>query len=165
MYLATASDKGTIVRIFEVATGTKLYQFRRGTYPTKIYSLRFSADDKYVLATSSSLTVHIFRLGEEEALETKHKKKIPAVATILEEETEGSQSNEQTKSIKRNSEEFEDIRDDGDDSDVDDEDGDIDDESLEVIPAKQRKPRKARQIHTPVSTLKMFKAIHQRQNL
>lgn len=140
LYLATASDKGTIVRIFEVATGTKLYQFRRGTYPTKIYSLRFSADDKYVLATSSSLTVHIFRLGEEEALETKHKKKkIPAVATILEEETEGSQSNEQTKSIKRNSEEFEDIRDDGDDSDVDDEDGDIDDESLEVIPAKQRK--------------------------
>ncbi|KAF6070152.1 WD domain, G-beta repeat family protein [Candida albicans] len=132
LYLATASDKGTIVRIFEVATGTKLYQFRRGTYPTKIYSLRFSADDKYVLATSSSLTVHIFRLGEEEALETKHKKKkIPAVATILEEETEGSQSNEQTKSIKRNSEEFEDIRDDGDDSDVDDEDGDIDDESLE----------------------------------
>ena len=59
------------------------------------------------MATSSSLTVHIFRLGEEEALETKHKKKIPAVATILEEETEGSQSNEQTKSIKRNSEEFE----------------------------------------------------------
>ena len=71
-------------------------------------------------------------------METKQKK-IPAVATILEEETEGSQSNEQTKSIKRNSEEFEDIRDDGDDSDVDDEDGDIDDESLEVIPAKQRK--------------------------
>ena len=70
-------------------------------------------------------------------METKHKKKIPAVATILEEETEGSQSNEQTKSIKRNSEEFEDIRDDGDDSDVDDEDGDIDDESLEVIPAKK----------------------------
>ena len=98
--LATASDKGTIVRVFDVATGTKLYQFRRGTYPTKIYSLRFSADDKYVLATSSSLTVHIFRLGDEESLATKHKKKVkPSVETIHEEGSSGevSSSPRQTK--------------------------------------------------------------------
>lgn len=73
--LATASDKGTIVRVFSVESGVKLYQFRRGTYPTKIYSLNFSFDNKYVVATSSSETVHIFRLGEDESLENKHRKK------------------------------------------------------------------------------------------
>lgn len=69
--LATASDKGTIVRIFSVAGGAKLYQFRRGTYATKIFSLNFSTDNKYVLATSSSGTLHVFRLGEEESLKTR----------------------------------------------------------------------------------------------
>ncbi|RCK60442.1 Autophagy-related protein 18 [Candida viswanathii] len=145
--LSTASDKGTIVRVFDVATGTKLYQFRRGTYPTKIYSLRFSADDKYVLATSSSLTVHIFRLGDEEALANKQMKtkKKPTVETIAEEGSSpgdvSSSSPKQTRSVKRNSDEFDDIADDGDDSDVDEgEDEEMgDDESIEVIPAKQRK--------------------------
>ncbi|OBA22911.1 WD40 repeat-like protein [Metschnikowia bicuspidata var. bicuspidata NRRL YB-4993] len=71
--LATASDKGTIVRVFNVNSGVKLYQFRRGTYPTKIFSLSFSIDNKYVVATSSSETVHIFRLGENELLANKQK--------------------------------------------------------------------------------------------
>ncbi|CAN3359292.1 autophagy-related protein 18 [Diutina catenulata] len=74
-FLATASEKGTIVRVFDVATGSKLFQFRRGTYPTKIHSLRFSQDNRYVLATSSSGTVHIFRCGDEESLATKQARK------------------------------------------------------------------------------------------
>ncbi|CCD26534.1 phosphoinositide binding protein ATG18 NDAI_0H03610 [Naumovozyma dairenensis CBS 421] len=60
--LATASDKGTIIRVFNVETGVKLYQFRRGTYPTKIYSMCFSDDDTFLAVTSSSKTVHIFKL-------------------------------------------------------------------------------------------------------
>ncbi|GEQ71708.1 hypothetical protein JCM33374_g5394 [Metschnikowia sp. JCM 33374] len=71
--LATASDKGTIVRVFNVKSGVKLYQFRRGTYPTKIFSVAFSKDKKYIVATSSSETVHIFRLGENELLANKQK--------------------------------------------------------------------------------------------
>ncbi|KAH3662407.1 hypothetical protein OGAPHI_005659 [Ogataea philodendri] len=70
LLLATASDKGTIIRVFSVATGIKLYQFRRGTYPTRIYSLAFSPDNKFVIASSATETVHIFRLGEEEAANT-----------------------------------------------------------------------------------------------
>jgi len=69
--LATASDKGTIVRVFSVETGNKLYQFRRGTYPTKIYSLAFSADNKFVVASSATETVHIFRLGDQELANTQ----------------------------------------------------------------------------------------------
>lgn len=73
--LATASDKGTIVRVFEVHSGTKLFQFRRGSYPTRIYSLSFSENNQFLVATSSSGTVHVFRLGEDELLENKQKKK------------------------------------------------------------------------------------------
>ncbi|KAF4988380.1 hypothetical protein FGRMN_9799 [Fusarium graminum] len=36
--LATASETGTIIRVFSVPKGQKLYQFRRGTYPSTIYS-------------------------------------------------------------------------------------------------------------------------------
>lgn len=68
--LATASDKGTIVRVFSVERGVKLYQFRRGTYNTKIYSLAFSPNNMFLVASSATGTVHVFRLGEEEAKNT-----------------------------------------------------------------------------------------------
>lgn len=79
-FLATASDKGTIIRVFDVVLGLKLFQFRRGTYLTRIYNLRFSQDNHYVLATLRSGTVHIFRCGDDEALATKQKKKGAALA-------------------------------------------------------------------------------------
>ncbi|EGW34657.1 autophagy-related protein 18 [Spathaspora passalidarum NRRL Y-27907] len=142
--LATASDKGTIVRIFEVATGVKIYQFRRGTYPTKIYSLRFSADDNYVVATSSSLTVHIFRLGEDEALENKHKKKklnskYDAIAEEVEASSSASTSSKSKPRKARTSQDEDfDIRDDGDDSDELVEDDDEQEEENDHA-SKQRK--------------------------
>ena len=46
--LATASEKGTIIRVFSVENGSKVYQFRRGTYPTKISSLSFSKDNQFL---------------------------------------------------------------------------------------------------------------------
>ncbi|KAI5967130.1 ATG18 [Candida theae] len=119
--IATASDKGTIVRVFDTNTGVKLFQFRRGSYPTKIYSLQFSNDNKYVLATSSSLTVHIFRLGEEEALENKQKKKIKTI----EEEPETVREGEGV---------------DDDDSDDMEDHMDVDEEDEDSeIPSKHRK--------------------------
>ncbi|ODV61706.1 phosphoinositide binding protein ATG18 [Ascoidea rubescens DSM 1968] len=72
LLLATASDKGTIVRVFSIETGEKLYQFRRGTYGTTIYSLSFSNDNKFLTASSATETVHIFRLGQEELNNTKY---------------------------------------------------------------------------------------------
>lgn len=112
--LATASNKGTIVRIFNVHTGVKLYQFRRGTYPTKIYSLAFSSDNRYVVATSSSGTVHIFRLGEEELLANKQRQKREA----REKNTKGHETiaEETSQSVPKSlSDEID--NDDGDDSD------------------------------------------------
>ncbi|KAK9457279.1 WD40-repeat-containing domain protein [Dipodascopsis uninucleata] len=62
--LATASDKGTIVRVFSVPGGAKLYQFRRGSYPSRIYSLTFNITSTLLCVSSATDTVHIFKLSE-----------------------------------------------------------------------------------------------------
>ncbi|KVI01373.1 WD40 repeat-containing protein [Cynara cardunculus var. scolymus] len=41
MYIATASEQGTIIRVHSVSDATKSYSFRRGTYPSTVYSLSF----------------------------------------------------------------------------------------------------------------------------
>ncbi|KAF8461374.1 WD40-repeat-containing domain protein [Kalaharituber pfeilii] len=61
--LATASDKGTIIRVFSVPKAQKLYQFRRGTYPSRIYSMSFNLVSTLLCVSSATETVHIFRLG------------------------------------------------------------------------------------------------------
>lgn len=61
--LATASETGTIIRVFSVPRGQKLYQFRRGTYPSTIYSMSFNLSSTLLCVSSASDTVHIFRLG------------------------------------------------------------------------------------------------------
>lgn len=61
--LATASETGTIIRVFSVPRGQKLYQFRRGTYPSTIYSMSFNLSSTLLCVSSTSETIHIFRLG------------------------------------------------------------------------------------------------------
>lgn len=61
--LGTASTKGTIIRVFCTETGRKMNQFRRGTYPTKIYHMNFSNDNRFLVVTGATKTVHIFDLG------------------------------------------------------------------------------------------------------
>jgi autophagy-related protein 18 len=59
--LATASDKGTVIRVFSVPQGEKLFQFRRGSYPARITSMAFSASGEYLVVGSDTETVHVFR--------------------------------------------------------------------------------------------------------
>ncbi|KAK4458113.1 autophagy-related protein 18 [Cladorrhinum samala] len=61
--LATASEKGTIVRVFDVPKGQKLYQFRRGTTPSTIHSMSFNLSSTLLCVSSVSNTVHIYKLG------------------------------------------------------------------------------------------------------
>jgi len=61
-FLATTSDKGTVVRVFRMPEAVKAYEFRRGSYPARIYSLAFSRDASLLCVCSDSGTVHLFRL-------------------------------------------------------------------------------------------------------
>nr|XP_043627268.1 autophagy-related protein 18b [Erigeron canadensis] len=66
MYMATASEQGTIIRVHSVSEATKSYSFRRGTYPSTVFSLSFGPSiglPDVLLATSSAGSVHAFFLG------------------------------------------------------------------------------------------------------
>ncbi|KAI4335502.1 hypothetical protein L6164_014141 [Bauhinia variegata] len=66
MYIATASEQGTIIRVHSVSDATKSYSFRRGTYPSTVFSLSFGPSRQLpdiLAATSSSGSVHLFALG------------------------------------------------------------------------------------------------------
>lgn len=64
--IATASDKGTVIRVFSCETGTKLYELRRGLKRTaSIYSLSFSPCGSFLACSSNTETVHIFRLEDK----------------------------------------------------------------------------------------------------
>ncbi|XP_030840067.1 WD repeat domain phosphoinositide-interacting protein 2 isoform X2 [Strongylocentrotus purpuratus] len=61
--LATASEKGTVIRVFSIPDGKKLFEFRRGVKRcVSINSLAFSADSIFLCASSNTETVHIFKL-------------------------------------------------------------------------------------------------------
>ncbi|XP_076287840.1 autophagy-related 18a isoform X2 [Lasioglossum baleicum] len=61
--VATASEKGTVIRVFQVHDGTKLFEFRRGVKRcVSISSLAFSMDSMFLCCSSNTETVHIFKL-------------------------------------------------------------------------------------------------------
>lgn len=71
--LATASEKGTVIRVFSIPEGQKLFEFRRGVKRcVSICSLAFSMEGLYLSASSNTETVHIFKL------ETQKEKYVPA---------------------------------------------------------------------------------------
>lgn len=59
--LATASEKGTVVKVFQRSDGQLLYRLRRSARPAQISCLSFRSDDRYLAVASSSSTVHIFK--------------------------------------------------------------------------------------------------------
>ncbi|KAI9278410.1 WD40-repeat-containing domain protein [Phascolomyces articulosus] len=61
--LATASEKGTVIRVFSVPDASKVYQFRRGSYPAKIYSMSFNLVSSLLCVSSDTETVHIFKIA------------------------------------------------------------------------------------------------------
>ncbi|XP_062388710.1 WD repeat domain phosphoinositide-interacting protein 1 isoform X1 [Sardina pilchardus] len=72
--LASASERGTVIRVFTIPEGLRLFEFRRGMKRyVNISSLSFSPDAQFLCASSNTETVHIFKLeqhgpgGEEES--------------------------------------------------------------------------------------------------
>lgn len=58
--LATASEMGTLIRIFATSNCAKLAELRRGIDPATIFSLGFSPSGTLLACTSDKSTLHIF---------------------------------------------------------------------------------------------------------
>eukprot|EP00003_Mantamonas_plastica_P016123 TRINITY_DN269_c0_g1_i1.p1 TRINITY_DN269_c0_g1~~TRINITY_DN269_c0_g1_i1.p1 ORF type:complete len:176 (-),score=50.85 TRINITY_DN269_c0_g1_i1:20-547(-) len=62
--LATASENGTLIRIWDTSTGDKLQELRRGSSPAEIYCINFNFDTTMICVSGSTGTVHLFALNE-----------------------------------------------------------------------------------------------------
>lgn len=63
-FLATASEKGTLVRVWSTADGILLQELRRGSDPALIYSLALSKGCEWLAVSSDKGTVHVFALND-----------------------------------------------------------------------------------------------------
>lgn len=61
--LATASERGTVIRVFCVKNGQRVQEFRRGVKRcVRIASLVFAAGGDFLCASSNTETVHVFKI-------------------------------------------------------------------------------------------------------
>merc|ERR1712129_474054 len=71
-YLCSASLMATLIRVFAIPSGTLLYTFRRGTYPSSIYSISFNPSSTLLSITSkNNMSMHIFDLNKYKYNESK----------------------------------------------------------------------------------------------
>ncbi|XP_070186351.1 WD repeat domain phosphoinositide-interacting protein 2-like isoform X2 [Littorina saxatilis] len=63
--LGTASEKGTVIRVFGLPDGAKLFEFRRGVKRcVSITCLSFNHDATFLCSSSNTETVHVFKLEQ-----------------------------------------------------------------------------------------------------
>jgi len=62
--IATASEKGTLVRIFDTSSGHQLQELRRGANNAIIYCINFNRDSSLLCVSSDHGTIHVFNVGE-----------------------------------------------------------------------------------------------------
>lgn len=60
--LATASETGTLIRVFSTANCTKIAELRRGVDPAYIFSIAISPNCSMLAVTSDKSTLHVFDL-------------------------------------------------------------------------------------------------------
>ena len=61
--LATASDKGTLIRIFSTHNGENITAFRRGNTNVTMNCISFSPNNIFIGCTSNGGTIHIFSIA------------------------------------------------------------------------------------------------------
>jgi len=81
--LATASHKGTVIRVFRVRCGSKAHTFRRGTLASHVYCIAFSRDAHLLAVSAASGTIHIFNLAHPQSSEGIITSLVPALSDLL----------------------------------------------------------------------------------
>ncbi|KAF9821415.1 hypothetical protein IEO21_00661 [Rhodonia placenta] len=61
-FLATTSERGTLIRVWDSTTGTLVRELRRGSDKAEIYGVAFRPDEREVCVWSDKGTVHVFSL-------------------------------------------------------------------------------------------------------
>jgi len=61
--LATASEQGTVIRVWNTSTGEQIAQLRRGKYKAEINCIAFSNDSEWLCVSSDRGPVHIFNFA------------------------------------------------------------------------------------------------------
>ena len=69
--LATASDKGTLIRLFSTLNGELIQELRRGSENAEIYSIAFDNTNRFLAVSSDRKTIHIFIINKEDKIEIK----------------------------------------------------------------------------------------------
>ncbi|CAK5106774.1 unnamed protein product [Meloidogyne enterolobii] len=65
--LATGSEKGTVIRVFSIPGGERLFEFVCGVSRcVQISSLAFSQDSRFLCQSSNTETVHVFSLARRD---------------------------------------------------------------------------------------------------
>ena len=64
--MATASERGTMIRIWRTSTRDCMVEFRRGSAPTRITNIAWNYTNTHVLATSERGTIHVFHAKSED---------------------------------------------------------------------------------------------------
>jgi len=62
--IATASGKGTLIRVYDTLKRTQIVELRRGTDIATLYCINFSADSDFLCCSSDKGTIHIFALKD-----------------------------------------------------------------------------------------------------
>eukprot|EP00697_Spironema_sp_BW2_P009734 gnl/Spiro4/24726_TR12285_c0_g1_i1.p1 gnl/Spiro4/24726_TR12285_c0_g1~~gnl/Spiro4/24726_TR12285_c0_g1_i1.p1 ORF type:complete len:269 (-),score=41.35 gnl/Spiro4/24726_TR12285_c0_g1_i1:27-833(-) len=63
--VATASEKGTLIRIFDTQSGRLLQELRRGIDHAEVYSIGFHPTGQWLCVSSDKGTIHIFALNSD----------------------------------------------------------------------------------------------------
>lgn len=79
--LLTASEKGTLIRMFNTETGDMIREVRRGSDEAIITDLSIDAANKFICSASDKGTVHIFSV-DEQAVENK-KSTLSAMSSVI----------------------------------------------------------------------------------
>ncbi|KAL7747690.1 Phosphatidylinositol 3,5-bisphosphate-binding protein [Sorochytrium milnesiophthora] len=64
---ATASERGTLIRIWDITSGRLLNELRRGADSAEIYSIEFNRASTRIVVSSDKGTIHVFNVGHDDA--------------------------------------------------------------------------------------------------
>ena len=80
--IASASERGTIIKIFKSKDGSLLQELRRGTESAEIYSLAFDFKSRFIACSSNKGTVHIFNINNDE-IDEKNKNQKSILGNVV----------------------------------------------------------------------------------